>query len=79
MLDTDQDVTKYLNEVKQGAAASREEKAQLAAQIKQVQAEWDEEQKKFDKKMDELIKLRKESEKAERGPEGKLNTKKIQD
>lgn len=41
MLDTDQDVSKYLNEVRQGAAASREEKAQLAAQISQLQSEWD--------------------------------------
>lgn len=78
MLDTDKEVTSYLNKVKKGARASREEKAQLLAEIKKVHEEWDEQQAEFDQKMESLIIARQKSEKAA-GPglEGHMTTEKI--
>lgn len=80
ILDTDKDVSNYLNTVKANIKASLAEKAQLMADISKIQGTWEKHQKDFDSKMADLVAKRRELEKHERsGPEGKMNLQKIQD
>ena len=73
ILDSDDEVNKYLNEVKTRLQTTRAEKAQLISEIAKIQQTWEFHQKDFDTKMEILIVERRESEKKKNNPNGKAN------
>jgi cell division septum initiation protein DivIVA len=73
ILDSDDEVNKYLNEVKTRLQTTRAEKAQLISEIAKIQQTWEFHQKDFDTKMEILIVERRESEKKKNNPNGKVN------